>query len=308
MCSGFGVLRSGATADVAVATMRCMVPLVRVDDLASEIEAGLAVRLLDVRWRLDRTEGRPDYLAGHLPGAVYVDLERELARPGLPERGRHPLPDPADLGAAVVRWGVRPGDRLVAYDDNDGVAAARAWWVLRRHGLDVRVLDGGFRAWLASGRRLERSDRAAASGTLALAPAAGGTADIDEAALAPTRGVLLDVRAPRHYRGQAVGADPVAGHIPGAVNLPTVAHIGPDGLLRSSDEIRAVLAAVGIDRETDVVVYCSSGIPSAHTALAFAVAGYERVRVFVGSWSEWSRDRGRPVATGAAPAAAIGVV
>ncbi len=285
-----------------------MAPLVRVDELASEIEAGVPVRLLDVRWRLDRVEGRPDYLAGHLPGAVYVDLERELARPGVPERGRHPLPDPADFAAAVARWGVGVGDRIVAYDDNDGVAAARAWWVLRRHGLDVRVLDGGFRAWVASGRRLESSDRAAATAAIRLAPATGGVADIDEAALAPSRGVLLDVRAPRHYRGHAPGTDPVAGHIPGAINLPTVAHIGPDGLLRSPDEIRSVLAGVGVGPDTDVVVYCSSGIPSAHTALAFAVAGYDRVRVFVGSWSEWSRDRGRPVATGAAPAAAIGVV
>ncbi len=285
-----------------------MSPLVRVDELAAEIESGAAIRLLDVRWRLDRVEGRPDYLAGHLPGAVYVDLERELAQPGMPERGRHPLPDAADLAAAVVRWGVRPGDRIVAYDDNDGVAAARAWWVLRRHGIDVRVLDGGFRAWIASGRRLESSDRAATSGTLRLAAAGGGVADIDDAALAPSRGVLLDVRAPRHYRGQAIGTDPAAGHIPGARNLPTVAHIGPDGLLRSPDEIRSTLAGVGVGPDTDVVVYCSSGIASAHTALAFAVAGYPRVRVFVGSWSEWSRQRGRPVATGPSPAAAIGVV
>lgn len=285
-----------------------MSPLVSVDDLAAEIEAGAAVRLLDVRWRLDRAEGRPDYLAGHLPGAVYVDLERELARPGRPERGRHPLPDLADLVAAVKRWGVRAGERLVAYDDNDGVAASRAWWLLRRHGLDVRVLDGGFRAWVASGRRLERSDRAAAWGDLELGPARGGVASIDDAALAPRRGVLLDVRAPQHYRGQVGGVDPVAGHIPGAVNLPTVTHIAPNGLLRSPAEIRAALASVGVDATTEVVVTCSSGIPSAHTALAVAVAGYPDVRVFVGSWSQWSRDSGRPVATGPLPAAAISVV
>lgn len=285
-----------------------MSPLVSVDDLAAELAAGLPVRLLDVRWRLDRTEGRPDYLSGHLPGAVYVDLERELARPGRPEQGRHPLPARADLEAAVRRWGVQPGDRLVAYDDNDGVAAARAWWLLRRHGLDVRVLDGGFRAWIASGRRLERSDRAATSGLIRLGEARGGWADIDEAAVAPRRGVLLDVRAPQHYRGQVAGLDPVAGHIPGAINLPTVTHIGPNGLLRGAEEIRAALATVGIARDTEVVVTCSSGIASAHTALAFAVADYPRVRVFAGSWSQWSRDRGRPVATGPAPAAAIGVV
>ncbi|SDQ28151.1 sulfurtransferase [Microbacterium sp. cf332] len=285
-----------------------MSPLVSVDDLAAEIAADAPVRLLDVRWRLDRAEGRPEYLSGHLPGAVYVDLERELARPGRPEQGRHPVPDRADLEVAVRRWGVRAGDRLVAYDDNDGVAAARAWWLLRRHGLDVRVLDGGFRAWVASGRRLERSDRAAAPGDIELAEGVGGLADIDEAAVAPSRGIVLDVRAPQHYRGQIAGADPVSGHIPGAVNLPTVTHIAPTGLMRGAEEIRAALATVGIGRDTDVVVSCSSGIASAHTALAFTVAGYPRVRVFAGSWSQWSRDPGRPVATGPSPSAAISVV
>lgn len=285
-----------------------MSPLVSVDDLAAELGTGAAVRLLDVRWRLDRAEGRPDYLAGHLPGAVYVDLERELARPGRPEQGRHPLPDLADLATAVKRWGVRAGERLVAYDDNDGVAASRAWWLLRRHGLDIRVLDGGFRAWVSAGHRLERSDRAAPWGDLELRDAHGGVASIEDAALAPRRGVLLDVRAPQHYRGQVGGIDPVPGHIPGAVNLPTVTHIAPNGLLRSPEEIRGALASVGIDAVTEVVVTCSSGIPSAHTALAVAVAGYPDVRVFVGSWSQWSRDSGRPVATGPLPAATIGVV
>lgn len=299
-----------------------MSPLVSVAALADSADAaadaGGPLRLLDVRWRLDLAEGRPEYLAGHLPGAVYVDLERELSQPGHPEHGRNPLPGLADLTAAVRRWGITPGDRIVAYDDNDGVAAARAWWVLTRHGLDVRVLDGGFRSWVAAGHRLERSDRAAAPGSAHLQPAetgaeeatpAGtGVADIDDAALAPSRGVLLDVRAPQHYRGQVIGVDPAAGHIPGAVNLPTVAHIGADGLLRPPAEIRATLAAHGIDRDTDVVVYCSSGIPSAHTALAFAVAGYPRVRIFVGSWSQWSRDPGRPVAVGPAPSDALGVV
>ncbi|MFS0714069.1 sulfurtransferase [Microbacterium sp. 2P01SA-2] len=285
-----------------------MSPLVSVDDLAAELAADAPVRLLDVRWRLDRAEGRPDYLLGHLPGAVYVDLERELARPGVPERGRHPLPGRADLELAARRWGIRAGDRLVAYDDNDGVAAARAWWLLRRHGLDIRVLDGGFRAWVASGRRLEQSDRAATPGDVDLPEGSGGLAGIDEAAVAPTRGVLLDVRAPQHYRGQAPGVDPVSGHIPGARNLPTVVHIAPDGLLRGPDEIRSSLAAVGIGPDTDVVITCSSGIASAHTALAFVVAGYGRARVFAGSWSQWSRDRGRPVATGSSPAAEIGVV
>lgn len=281
-----------------------MSPLVRVDELVAELSAGAPVRLLDVRWRLNQPEGRPDYLAAHLPGAVYVDLERELARPGRPEEGRHPLPERADLEASARRWGLRTGDRVVAYDDNDGVAAARAWWMLRRHGVDVRVLDGGFRAWIAAGLRVERSDRAVRPGDVALAASDAGTASIDDAARAPRAGVLVDVRAPQHYRGQVPGVDPVAGHVPGAVNIPTVSHIGPDGLLRSAAEIRATLAGHGIAPGVDVVVYCSSGIPSMHSALAFAVAGIEP-RVFVGSWSQWARSPGRPVARGAGDARVI---
>jgi len=281
-----------------------MSPLVGVDQLASELTAGAPVRLLDVRWRLNLVEGRPEYLAGHLPGAVYVDLERELSRIGRPEDGRHPLPDVVDLQSAARRWGLNPGDRVVVYDDNDGVAAARAWWLLSRHGVEVRVLDGGFRAWVGGGLRLERSDRAVRAGTIVLTASDEGIATIDEAALAPQHGVLVDVRAPQHYRGQVPGTDPASGHIPGAINLPTVTHIGPDGLLRAPADIRATLAAHGIDADADVVLYCSSGIPSAHSALAFAVAGMP-VRIFVGSWSQWSRSPGRPVAVGASPSASI---
>lgn len=283
-----------------------MTALVSVDQLARELAGGRAVRLLDVRWRLDRAEGRPEYLAGHLPGAVYVDLERELSGIGRPEGGSHPLPEQVDLQAAVRRWGVREGDAVVVYDDNDSVPAARAWWVLRRHGLDVRVLDGGIRAWVAAGLRLERSDRAVRPGDVRLRPASGGLATIDDAAAAPRVGVLVDARAPQHYRGQAGGFDPVAGHIPGAVNIPTVGYIRPDGLLRSPDDIRLILAPFGIAEGVDVVIYCGSGIPSTHSALAFAVAGLES-RVYVGSWSQWSRSRGRAVAVGPRPDGVIAV-
>lgn len=279
--------------------------LVRAPELAGEIARGLKPRLLDVRWRLDRPEGRIDYLDGHIPGAVYVDLERELAAPGSPDAGRHPLPAEPDFAAAVRRWGISDGDRVVVYDDNDGVPAARAWWLLRAHGVDVRVLDGGLRAWLRHGLRLERGDVSVRTGRWDGAGVyRSATATIDEAATAPHTGVLVDVRAPQHYRGAVPGLDPSAGHIPGAVNLPTVTHIGPDGLLRSPDEIAAALAAAGVRQDADVVVYCSSGIPSMHSALAFALAGI-RPRVFVGSWSLWSRSPGRPVAIGTSPADAV---
>lgn len=255
------------------------------------------VRLLDVRWRLDLPEGRPAYLAGHLPGAVYVDLEQELTRPGHPEEGRHPLPTLAELERSARRWGLRQGDLVIAYDDNDGVAAARAWWLLRRRGVEVRVLDGGLRAWIAAGQLLDGGDVLPTPGDISLSDDDPGIATIDETALAPQRGVLLDVRAPQHYRGTAPTPDPAAGHIPGAVNVPALAHVSPDGRLRTADDVRRTLSDAGAAASEDVVVYCSSGIASAHTVLALATAGIE-ARVFPGSWSRWSRSPGRPVAVG----------
>ncbi|WP_284528205.1 sulfurtransferase [Microbacterium sp. T2.11-28] len=281
--------------------------LVDADRLSAELEGASPPRLLDVRWRLNEPEGRPAYVGGHLPGAVYVDLERELARPGRPEEGRFPLPDPADLEAAARRWGLWRGDRVVVYDDNDGVAAARAWWLLRGHGIDVRVLDGGFRGWLHAGYPLARGDHAPPAGDVVLAGPGPAVATIQDAALAPRTGVLVDVRAPQHYRGQVGGLDPGAGHIPGAINIPTVTHIAPDGRLHEPARIRAALAARGVTAETAVVLYCNNGIASAHSALAFAVAGIG-VRVYPGSWSQWSRSPGRPIATGATPAEAISAV
>ncbi len=262
------------------------------------------VRLLDVRWRLDLPEGRPAYLAGHVPGAVYVDLERELTRPGHPEQGRHPLPELAVLQRAARSWGLCAGDVVVAYDDNDGVAAARAWWLLRRRGVDIRVLDGGLRAWIGAGGLLDAGDVRPEPGDVVLDDVDPGIASIDDAALAPQRGALLDVRSPQHYRGTAPTADPVAGHIPGARNVPTLAHIAPDGRLRSADEVRRTLADAGIAETDQLVVSCSSGIASAHTVLALAAAGVD-ARLFPGGWSRWSRSGGRPVAVGPTPWGAV---
>lgn len=268
--------------------------------VADAIERGGRIRILDVRWRLDAPEGRPAYLAGHLPGAVYVDLESDLARRGHPELGRYPLPSPADLERAARRWGLADGDLVVVYDDNDAVAAARAWWLLRRHGVDVRVLDGGIRAWVDQGLPLESGDHVATGGTVILEDADLGVATIDEAARAPLEGHLLDVRAPEHYRGATAGVDPAAGHIPGAVNLPTVTHIAADGRLRAPDEIRSTLLSHGVDPGRPIVIYCGTGIASAHSALALAHAGVD-ARVYAGSWSQWSRTSGRPVAVGRTP-------
>ena len=243
---------------------------------------------------------RPAYLEGHLPGAVYVDLEHELSRHGHPEQGRHPLPDVESFARAVRRWGIDDGDPVVIYDDVDGVAASRAWWLLRQHGIASRVLDGGFRAWVTAGGRLESGDRVVAPGSARVRPPRTGILTIDEAAAFPRDGVLVDVRSLDHYRGLRAGADPVAGHIPGAISIPTVSHIAADGRFRAPDAISATLSAHGISADSLVAVYCSSGVASAHSALAYHLAGV-RARVFPGSWSQWSRTPGRPSVAGMAP-------
>lgn len=284
-----------------------MPPLIDAAALRDALDADRPVRLLDVRWRLDQPEGRLDYVSGHLPGAVFVDLEHELSWRGAPEDGSHPLPPLRTLQDAARRWGIDAGDLVVAYDDNDSVPAARAWWLLRRRGVDIRVLDGGLRAWVAAGELLERGDVVAAAGSIELLDVDPGTVDIGEAARLPTRGVLVDVRSPSHYRGAAAGADPVAGHIPGAINLPTSSHVDAAGRFRPPEHIRSEADRAGIADDLPVVVYCGSGIASAHSALALSLAGIEP-DVFAGSWSQWSRSRGRAVAHGSSPDAVISAV
>ncbi|WP_374311335.1 sulfurtransferase [Microbacterium sp.] len=279
-------------------------PLITPLELSHLLREHRPVRLLDVRWRLDVPEGRPAYLDGHLPGAVYVDLDRELARRDDPRQGRHPLPPREQLQEAARRWGVNDGDTVVAYDDLHSVAAARAWWVLTRSGLaDVRVLDGGLRGWLTERLPLETGDVLPRRGDVVLHEITGGVVDIDEVEDWPWKGVLLDVRAPERYRGDAEPLDPVAGHIPGAVNLPTTSHLVA-GRFRSPEEIRAEFAAAGVADGVAVAAYCGSGIAASHTALAGAIAGIH-VTVYPGSWSQWSHSRGRLVAVGQTPAAEV---
>ncbi|TQK17624.1 thiosulfate/3-mercaptopyruvate sulfurtransferase [Microbacterium sp. SLBN-154] len=277
--------------------------LITPHELVSELKAGRSVRLLDVRWRLNLPEGRPGYVSGHLPGAVYVDLEQELADPGHPEIGRYPLPRHADLQNSARRWGIRDGDLVVAYDDNDAVSAARAWWLLRHRGLDVRVLDGGIRAWVAAGLLVERGDVLPPRGDIDLPDLDPGVATIEDAARAPGTGYLVDVRSPEHYRGQSSRIDE-AGHIPGAVNIPTVSHIAPDGTLRTAEQIRATVAAASIDPTAEITLYCGTGIASAHSALALARAGID-TRIYVGSWSQWTLSSDRPIAVGPTPSATL---
>ncbi|WP_414167779.1 sulfurtransferase [Streptoverticillium reticulum] len=262
--------------------------------------------LLDVRWEMTLAKaggspagptGRAAYEAGHLPGAIFVDLDAELAGPPGPQ-GRHPLPDLAVFGAAMRRAGVSADRPVVVYDGGQGWAAARAWWLLRWAGHpDVRVLDGGVAAWTAAGGALTTEVPAVPEGDFAPRPGALPVLDADGAAVLARRGVLLDARAGERYRGEVEPVDPVAGHIPGAVSAPTTENVAADGRLRPAAELAARFAALGAGPDAEVGVYCGSGVSAAHELLALTVAGVPAA-LYVGSWSEWSAA-GRPVSTGA---------
>lgn len=264
-------------------------------ELSDLLAAG--ARILDVRWKLGRADGRDAYLAGHIPGAVYADLETELSRHGRPAEGRHPLPSTGQVQEAARRWGVNEGDVVVAYDDAGGLPAARAWWILRQGGVDVRVLDGGWPAWLAAVGAVETGDVLPEPGDVVLSDISGGSLTIDEAAALAVSGILLDVRAPERFRGEVEPMDPIAGHIPGAVNLPTTVHVDERGMLREPDALRRTFAERGVTDGVAVGACCGSGITAAHTALALAEIGID-AKLFHGSWSQWSNTPGRPVATG----------
>jgi thiosulfate/3-mercaptopyruvate sulfurtransferase len=259
-----------------------------------------AAVLLDVRWALGDDTGRERYLSGHLPGAVYVDLPSELSAPPSAAEGRHPLPSVQRLQAAARRWGISVGSRVVVYDDAGGAAAARAWWLLRWGGFaDVTLLDGGLAAWTAAGGALETGNVVPAAGDVVLAGGRMPVLDADTAAALPgAGGVLLDARAGERFRGEVEPVDPRAGHVPGAVSAPTTATLGPDGRLLPAAALTEHFAALGVQPGTPVGVYCGSGVTAAHEVASLAVAGVDAA-LWPGSWSQWSADPDRPVATGA---------
>ncbi|WBB81792.1 sulfurtransferase [Micromonospora sp. WMMD882] len=276
--------------------------LVEAADLAAELRRRPPPTVLDVRWRLSGPPGRDDYLAGHLPGAVFVDLDTELCGP--PGRsGRHPLPDPAALQAALRRAGVRAGHPVVVYDGGDGMAAARAWWTLRWAGhRPVRVLHGGWPAWLAAGLPVADGSPTPPPGDVTVRPGALPVLDVDAAArlAAADDAVLLDVRAAPRYRGEHEPVDPVAGHVPGAVSLPAPGYV-TEGRFPAADVLRDRFAAAGVRADRPVGAYCGSGVTAAQAVLALHLAGRADAGLYVGSWSEWVADPARPVATGATP-------
>jgi thiosulfate/3-mercaptopyruvate sulfurtransferase len=280
-------------------------PLISAERLA-ELAQGEVV-VLDVRWRLGGPPGRADYDTAHIPGAVFVDLDTELAGPPGPG-GRHPLPDPAALQAVLRRAGVRDGTPVVAYDDGNGAVAARAWWLLRWAGVPaerVAVLDGGWARWVADGRPTTAEPAHPAPGDVVVRPGAMPVLDADGAAELARSGVLLDARAAPRYRGETEPVDPKAGHIPGARNLPATEIAGPDGHVRPPAELAERFAAQGAGEHTPVAAYCGSGVNAAALVLAAEHAGVrppgDPVALYPGSWSQWSADPSRPVATGADP-------
>ncbi|MGV3562569.1 MAG: sulfurtransferase [Nocardioides sp.] len=266
-------------------------PLVSTTELRALLTSEPRPVLLDVRYRLGGPPGEPLHEAGHVPGAAYVDLDRDLAAPP-GAGGRHPLPDSASFLAAMRAAGVRADRPVVVYDDWSGHAAARAWWLLRHHGhADVRVLDGGWSAWVADGGPVETGPVTPEPGDLDGEPGhmpvveADGVLDVE---------VLVDARAPERYRGEQEPVDPVAGHVPGAVNLPTSRNLTEDGRFRSREELAELYAAVGAVPGADVAAYCGSGVTACLDVLALELVGV-RAALYPGSWSGWITDPSRPV-------------
>jgi thiosulfate/3-mercaptopyruvate sulfurtransferase len=286
------------------------------------------VVLADCRWYLDGRSGHAAYEAGHVPGAVFVDLDTALTRHADPAAvGRHPMAEPGTFAAAMGALGIGDDDTVVAYDDAGGVIAARLVWMLRVTGREAALLDGGLGAWrgeLATGpgpRRTEFGDTdrdpagftarpwpaerlATIDEVAAISQAASGDSTGDRAADDPDRpaagslAILIDARQRERFEGEPDGVDPEAGHIPGALSVPCRESLGADGRLLPPAELRARL---DFGAGAEVISYCGSGVTACHNLLAMEQAGLRRGRLFPGSWSQWSRDPDRPVQTGADP-------
>lgn len=291
-------------------------PLISVPELADALAGREPPVLIDVRWRLGGPPGIDGYRAGHLPGAVFADLDAELS--GAPGAGgRHPLPEPEEFESVMRLAGVRAGGEVVVYDESDSTIAARAWWMLRFYGhRQVRVLDGGYRAWQAAGQPVSTDDPLPEPGDFIARPGQLPVLDAEAAAALTRSGILLDARAPARYRGETEPVDRVAGHIPGAVSAPTAENVTADGLFRPPGELQARFADLGITVPASgnhdgaaaspaaagpaVGAYCGSGVTAAHEVLALQLAGVPAA-LYVGSWSGWVADPDRPVAKGPQP-------
>jgi thiosulfate/3-mercaptopyruvate sulfurtransferase len=272
--------------------------LLGIDDLD-----GLDAVVVDTRLALTGATGRDRYDAGHIPGAPYLDVDEDLADPpGV--GGRHPLPDSDRFVAAVRRAGISRGSRVVAYDDGPGTAAARLWWLLRDYGHDdVLVLDGGLAAWTASGRPVSTAPVHPPPGDWDGRPGRLPVVDADDVPGLARHGVLIDVRAAPRFRGEHEPIDPVAGHIPGAVNAPLGENTDDVGRFLADAELRKRFESLGVRDAVPVAAYCGSGVTATQTLLALRLAGFDDAALYPGSWSGWITDPSRPVAlSGEGPA------
>jgi thiosulfate/3-mercaptopyruvate sulfurtransferase len=275
-------------------------PLITAAGLRELLDGAAPPVVLDVRGGLGVVDPVGDHDAAHIPGSRYVDLDTELSGAHAPGLGRHPLPDPDAFAATATAWGVGPATSVVAYDDNGGLSAARLWWLLRWIGHeDARVLDGGLAAWRAAGGPIATgADPPVVPSRTPLVARLGAmrTVTADEI-LAGLPAVLVDARAAERYRGETEPVDPVAGHIPGAVNVPTAGNLAPDGTFLPPTELRARFEAVGIrEGGPPVVAYCGSGVTAAHELIALEVAGLAAgSAMYPPSWSGWVDDPVRPV-------------
>jgi thiosulfate/3-mercaptopyruvate sulfurtransferase len=258
------------------------------------------VVIADVRWYLDGRSGREAFAGGHLPGAVFVDLDRDLSAPAAPGRGRHPLPAPGALASALGRLGIAHGQPVVAYDDAGGSIAARLWWMLHALGEPVAVLDGGLQAWPSGLEAGPGPARPVVTREVRAWPAAAfvGTDDVDRLRQMPAA-LLLDARSAGRFSGDELAVDPRPGHIPGARSAPWAENLDPrTGRFKPAEELARRFSELGAAAADVVVTTCGSGVTACHDLLALHVAGYDRLALYAGSWSAWSGDPRRPAALG----------
>jgi len=269
-------------------------PVVSAEWLAARLPA---VKVADTRWYLDGRSGLAAYRSGHIPGSVFVDLDRWLSGPASPEAGRHPLPAPEVFAEGMSRAGIADADTVVAYDDAGGVIAARLVWMLRVSGHAAALLDGGIGAWAGP---LQQADTHPEPALFRPRPwPRERLASID--IVAGRNGLVLDARTRARYRGEGDPVDPRSGHIPGAVSLPCRENLDAAGHFLPAPELRRRFTEAGVAGTSTVISYCGSGVTACHNLLALELAGLGTGRLFPGSWSQWSRDVTRPVATGDEP-------
>lgn len=267
-------------------------PIVTVDWLATNYDV---VTVCDVRSYLDGRDGYTAYLESHLPGARFVDMKTVLAAAAGPVVGRHPLPTPEVFATGLGKLGIGNEATVVVYDDLGGMVAGRLVWMLRQIGQPAALLNGGLQAWKGA---IERGNVSVDSVERSPIPWPDGifVEAEDVVAHIEAGGVVADSRSPERYRGETEPVDPQAGHVPGAINLPFAENLGEGGRFRPADELTERFKSAGVD--SDAIIYCGSGVSACNNLLAMESVGLGRARLYVGSWSGWSTDPDRPVATG----------